>query len=90
MDLLVLLCYHADKYSKDLFFPPKPKAKCTKSRVWDINKTNDGLGSNVCLVILFIHAILVVTLRHFEVEMTWEIHNTDNGIKEYKVPRNCT
>ena len=36
---------------------------CTKSRVWDINKTNDGLGSNVCLVILFIHAILVVILR---------------------------
>ena len=63
MDLLVLLCYHANKYSKDLFFPPKPKTNCTMSRVWDINKTNDGLSSNVCLVILFIHAILVVTLR---------------------------
>ncbi len=65
LDLLVLLCYHADKHSRDLFFPPKPKANCTKSRVWDINKTNDGLGSNVCLVILFIHAILVVTARQF-------------------------
>ena len=63
MDILVLLCYHADRHSKGLFFPPKPNANCTKSRVWDINKTNDGLGSNVCLVILFIRAILVVTLR---------------------------
>ena len=63
MDLLVLLCYHADRHSKDIFFPSNPKANCTKSRVCDINKTNDGLGSNVCLVILFIHAILVVTLR---------------------------
>ncbi len=63
MDLLVLFCYHANKHSKDLFFPPKPKANCIKSMVWDINKSNDGLGSNVCLVILFIHAILVVTQR---------------------------
>ncbi len=64
MYLLVLLCYHADMHSKYLFFPPKPKANCTKFRVWDIKKTtNDCLGSNVCLVILFIHAILVVTLR---------------------------
>ena len=22
--------------------------------------------------------------------MTWEMHNSQNGIKEYKVPRNCT
>ena len=35
------------KHSKVLFFPPKPKANCTKSRVWDRNKTNDGLDSNV-------------------------------------------
>ncbi len=61
MDLLVLLCYHADKHSKDLFFPPKHKANCTKCRVWDRKKTKDRLGSNVCLVIMFIHAILVVT-----------------------------
>ena len=53
MDLPVLLCYRT----------PKPKANCAKSRVWDINKTNDGLGSNVRLVVLFMHAILVVTLR---------------------------
>ena len=53
MDFLVLLCYHADRHSKVLFFPPKPKANCIKSRVCDINKINDGLGSNVCLVILF-------------------------------------
>ena len=63
MDRLALLCYHANKHSKDLFFQAQPKANCTKSRVWNINKTNDGLGSNVCLVILFINAILVVTLR---------------------------
>ena len=61
MDLLVLLCYRADKHSKVLFF--QPKANCTKSRVWDIDKTNDALGNNACLVILFIHTILVVTLR---------------------------
>ena len=62
MYILVLLGYHADRHSKDLFFPPKPKANSSDSRVWDIDKTNDGLGSNVRLAILFIHAILVVTL----------------------------
>ena len=73
LDLLVLLCYHADKHSKDLLFPPKHKANCTKCRVWDEKKTKDGLGSHVCLVILFIHAILVVT--QLIVTMTWDIHS---------------
>ena len=85
---LVLLCYHADKHSKDIFFPSKHRTNCTKCRVWDEKKTTDGLGSNVCLVILFIHAILGVTL--LKVAMTWYIHNTENGIKQYKVTRNCT
>lgn len=87
MDLLVLLCYHADKHLKVLFFPLKPKANCTKCRVWDLNQTKDGLGSShACLVILFIHAILAVTVRQ-----CWNDLgncNTENGIKEYKVPRN--
>ena len=45
------------------FYPSEPMATSTKCSVWDVKKTNDGLGSNECLVILFIHAILVVTLR---------------------------
>ena len=63
MDLLVMLCYNTDKHSTDLFFPPKPKANCTKCRDCDIKQTKDGRGSDLCQVILFIHAILVVTLR---------------------------
>ena len=31
MGLLVLLCYHADKHSKDIFFPPKPNSHCVSS-----------------------------------------------------------
>ena len=38
MDILVLLCYHADRHSKYVFFPPKPKANCTKFMVWDIKE----------------------------------------------------
>ncbi|KAG1697184.1 hypothetical protein GQR58_006011 [Nymphon striatum] len=57
-DLLVLLCYHADMTSKDIFFRPEPKANSTKCRAWNIKKTKDLLGSRVCKVILFIHAIL--------------------------------
>ena len=57
-DLLVLLCYHADMHAKYIFFRPEPKANSTKCRVWDIKKTKNELGSHVCQVILFIHAIL--------------------------------
>ena len=54
----VLYCLVNGVTTNDGFYPPEPKATSTKCRGWDIKKTNDGLGSNVCLVILFIHAIL--------------------------------
>ena len=57
-DLLILFCYHADMNSKDIFFQPQLKSNSTKCMVWDIKKTKELLGSNVCEVILFIHAIL--------------------------------
>ena len=57
-DLLVLLCYHCEFSSHDVFFQPEPKANTAKHRVWDPRKTKTVLGVKVIQVILFVHAIL--------------------------------
>ena len=57
-EILVLLCYHADINSSDIFFRPELKADSTKHRVWDIMKTKATLDENVCSHILFIQTIL--------------------------------
>ena len=57
-DLLVLLCYHCEFSSQDVFFQPEPKANTAKHRVWDLRKTKTVLGVKVIQVILFVHAIL--------------------------------
>ena len=35
-DLLVLLIYHVNQNSRDVFFKPQPKSNSTKCRIWDI------------------------------------------------------
>ena len=58
MNTIVLLCYHCEFSSQDVFFQPEPKANTAKHRVWDIRKTKTVLGVKVIQVILFVHAIL--------------------------------
>ena len=57
-DLLVMVIYHTGKNSKNVFFQPEPKLNSTKCSVWDMKKTKELLGEDICQVILFIHAIL--------------------------------
>ena len=54
-DLLVLLCYHADLNSKDIFMHSQTRSK---HRMWNIKAVKRELGESVCDDILFIHAIL--------------------------------
>ncbi|KAJ8398451.1 hypothetical protein AAFF_G00427060 [Aldrovandia affinis] len=56
-DLLILLIYHANLKSHNLFFTPEPKKSTKKPRVWNIKAVNQQLGPSVCTHILFIHAI---------------------------------
>ena len=56
-DLLVLLLYHANLQNHDLFFTSDAKGG-SKSRVWNIKKAKNSLGSYTCQHILFLHAIL--------------------------------
>ncbi|KAK3743952.1 hypothetical protein QZH41_002713 [Actinostola sp. cb2023] len=57
-DLLVLLCYHVEVDSHDLFFKPEPKPRSQIRRVWNLKRTKSALGASVCKNILFLHAIL--------------------------------
>ncbi|KAJ8398943.1 hypothetical protein AAFF_G00416100 [Aldrovandia affinis] len=56
-DLLILLIYHANLKSHNLFFTPEPKKSTKKPRVWNIKAVKQQLGPSVCTHILFIHAI---------------------------------
>ena len=42
-DLIVLLCYHANLDSHDLFFHPEPKRNMKKAHVWNIRSTKRHL-----------------------------------------------
>ena len=56
-DLIVLLCYHANFDSHDIFFCSEKK-KQKKLCVRSIRATKQKLGQDICSNILFIHAIL--------------------------------
>ena len=56
-DLLVLLCFYTRSDSFDLYFKPEPKAN-SRRRVWDMKRIKEQLGDDVCLDLLFLHAIL--------------------------------
>ena len=58
-DLLVLLCYHANRDDGyNIFFTPQPKASAKSVKVWNIKEMRKSLGDVVCSNILFIHALL--------------------------------
>lgn len=58
-DLLILLLYHVDMNSHQVYFKPEPKSTSTKlARVWDIKACKTKLGLQLCLDMLFVHAIL--------------------------------
>ncbi len=61
-NLLILLIFHCDSDSCDLYFAPEPKINSkqrqTESRkIWDLNKVKSIL-CNTCQHILFVHAFL--------------------------------
>ena len=57
-DLLVLLCYHGNLASHELFFKPEPKKDAKKVRVWNIKALKDILGPQTSKHLLFLHAVL--------------------------------
>ena len=81
-DLLVLLCYHADLNSHDIFFKPEPKQNAKTRRVWDIKKTKTLLGPNVYTNILFVHAVLGC-------DTTSRLHGIGKGVALKKIKSNA-
>lgn len=78
-DLLVLLLHHAEANAHDLFFRPEPRQRDKTSRkTWDIKKAKAVLGSDVCSLILFVHAILGC-------DTTSRVHGLGKGIALKKV-----
>ena len=57
-DLLILLCYHANLDSHNIFFRPEPKKNTKKPRLWSIKAVKEQLGPEICSNILFLHAVL--------------------------------
>ena len=57
-DLLILLCYHANLDSHNIFFRPEPKKNTKKPRLWSIKVVKEQLGPEICSNILFLHAVL--------------------------------
>ncbi len=57
-NLLILLIYHANLQTKQIFYAPEAKGNSKKNRVWNIKQPQHDLGEYVCDHILLIHAIL--------------------------------
>ncbi len=56
-DLLVLLCFYASHDSFNILFRSGSKKHAGKSfKTWDIHKTQELIGDNVCKMLPFIHA----------------------------------
>ncbi|WAR00036.1 hypothetical protein MAR_024408 [Mya arenaria] len=56
-DLRIVLIYHANLDSLDLFFfEPEPKKSTKDPRVWNIKVLKQQLDARVCIHILFMHA----------------------------------
>ena len=57
-DLLILLLYHAEINTHDLFLASEPKQGSSKNKIWCIQQSKELIGIDVCNNFLFIHAIL--------------------------------
>lgn len=57
-DLLVLLCYHADVSANNIYFISGRNLKNAKLvKQWDVTRTKNILGLNVCRMLPVIHAL---------------------------------
>ncbi|KAK7485546.1 hypothetical protein BaRGS_00023234 [Batillaria attramentaria] len=56
-DLLVLVCFHADINSENIFFKSDAKLKTKKHKVWHIQAVQRALGMETCKMLPFIHAL---------------------------------
>lgn len=56
-DLLVLLCFHVDLKSYMIYFRTEPKQTTKRMRIWNIQKTKQDMGEQMCSLLPFIHAI---------------------------------
>ena len=68
MDLLVLLCYHADLLGCDIFFEPETKRNAKPGqirRLWNIKKVKQQLGPELCMKIFyfFVPCLAVIPLH---------------------------
>ena len=77
--LLVLLCYHASLESHDLFFCPEPKNNTKQPCTWNIKDVKQRLGPDMCLTILFLHAVIGC-------DTTYRLHGIGKGasLKKYQ------
>lgn len=55
-DLLILLIYHTNLESCDLFFQPEPKKNVKKPRVWNMKSVKQQLGPGRCITAHLLHA----------------------------------
>ena len=56
-DLLVLLCFHANPNSFDLYFRSEAKQTSKKPRTWNIKVVKQALGQDTCYLLPFLHAL---------------------------------
>ncbi|CAG2245843.1 unnamed protein product [Mytilus edulis] len=56
-DLLILLCHLAEKNAHCIFFTTDKQSAMKNSKVWNIQKTQQVLGEDVCHQLPFVHAI---------------------------------
>ncbi|VDI51986.1 Hypothetical predicted protein [Mytilus galloprovincialis] len=56
-DLLILLCHLAEKNSHCIFFTTDKQSAMKNSKVWNIQKTQQVLGEEVCHQLPFVHSI---------------------------------
>ena len=54
-DLLVLLCYHFNENTPDnnIYFKSELKSGATKLKMWDIRRTTEILGCEMCTDLLY-------------------------------------
>ena len=57
-DQVILLCYYAYPDGFNLFMPFSTRGTTKMNRIWHIKVTQSELGADICINILFIHAIL--------------------------------
>jgi hypothetical protein len=57
-DLLVLLCYHANVHSNDIFLKAESNSTNREVKIWNIKKIKKSLGPELCASLLFGHAFL--------------------------------